>query len=577
MTPWTPTPDAVSRAIDRRRDDAATDRVSASPARPSRVRDMDARHDGRERRTMGASPRAKRPSARELERRRRTRTLARWLALALLGIVMVLLKTTYPGDRTIRAASESWARLMFSRRGFSFGRLYERSYARAVRIDAKEGSIETTRRGHVVQGTIANRPRWTKDLRLQDVVNGEKREGRRKKCFFYVEYNEPVLVLYDDGEELRHHLELDTNGLDVGQFRCTFFKGVRKPSDGKTYDKAGWDIIDEPESGGKVAMMSTATTLGMLSAYHRTLVNHQAYAEHHGYGSILALVSPNKLEGRSAKFAKHLSMGTEVLRGEYAMVCHTDLDAWFASWDPLSRYSKDWPEKKSLFFGDTGQVWLNSGLICARSNEWTVSLFERTINAVYQTEPDPETGKIVNLGFKRDQPALWHVLGLEWANNELVPYKGQSCSMWSECNPDSNPIECWHWCFWDALQRTPSGWRGLHDVNKFAHVFLDPLNNKPQMHRMCLSSCYSVLSRAQMEICSSLTGWSRCLPRDVDKMSLCNGEGCLKQLTSHGGAWLKHTGHQHWLDKLPTCIPRSKEEAQKEKRSTLSLCDKSRM
>ena len=57
-------------------------------------------------------------------------------------------------------------------------------------------------------------------------------------------------------------------------------------------------------------------------------------------------------------------------------------------------------------------------------------------------------------GFKRDQPAVWHVLSNTWAEDAEVPYLGQSCEVWhNACNPDENPIECWHWCHWSALQR----------------------------------------------------------------------------------------------------------------------------
>jgi hypothetical protein len=310
----------------------------------------------------------------------------------------------------------------------------------------------------------------------------------------------------------------------------------------------------------------------MLSAYHRTLVNHQAFAKHHGYASILALVSSDALAGRSGKFAKHMAMGVHALKRDYDMMCHVDLDAWFASWDPLSHYSKKWPEDKNLFFGDTGQVWLNSGLMCARSVDWTVDFFERVLNAVHENGVD-ENSNPVKFGFKRDQPAMWHVLATEWAKTDDIPYLGTECPRWDSCNPDSNPIECWHWCFWDAFQRRPKGWDGLHNMNKLSNVYLDPQDNEPKMHRMCLASCQSVLSRANMALCSTITGSAGCLPKDVDKMSLCDGRGCLQQLTSKGGAWLKHTGHQHWRDVLPTCIPRSSQESKHEKRSHLALCD----
>lgn len=34
------------------------------------------------------------------------------------------------------------------------------------------------------------------------------------------------------------------------------------------------------------------------------------------------------------------------------------------------------------------------------------------------------------------------------------------------------------------------------------------------------------------------------------------------QRPQEGGGWLKHSGHQHWRDELPTCIPLTKEEAE---------------
>jgi hypothetical protein len=79
---------------------------------------------------------------------------------------------------------------------------------------------------------------------------------------------------------------------------------------------------------------------------------------------------------------------------------------------------------------------------------------------------------------------------------------------------------------------------------------------------MCLRSCASVLRRFFMGVCGALTGGSaRCFPADVDKMSLCDGAGCLAQMASGGGGWIKHTGHQHWRDTLPSCVPVTREES----------------
>ena len=518
---------------------------------------------------MGASPSERRTrivlanAARTRRRRRRN------IAIALLLFVLFELKTFYPGDQTVRNASESWAGLMFSRSGFSFGKVFEKRFSvQKVQLDASDSSIALTKRALVLQGKIPDKPEWTRDLTLDELIA----EDKGKKCFFYVEIEEPVLVLYDDGDELRHHLEDGMMDLDIEQLRCTYYNGVNKPLPGQSMEKSAWKLVNDPFSGGKVALMSTATTLGMLSAYHRPLVNHQAYAAQHGYGSILSLVAKDKLKGRSGKFAKHIAIGVQTKRKVYDMTCHVDLDAWFASWDPLSTYSKHWPLSKSLFFGDTGQVWLNSGLMCARSNDWSSNFFERVINAVYE-EGMGKGSEPVKFGFKRDQPAVWHILLSDWAKSNAVPYYGRECSKWSDCNPDSNPIECWHWCFWDALQRIPD-WQGLHDLNKLPNVYLDSQHNKPQMHRMCLRSCHSVLNRGKMALCNALTGMQDCFPKDVDKMSLCDGRGCLQQLTSGGGAWLKHTGHQHWRDVLPSCIPINSKEAKKERHSNFVLCEK---
>lgn len=518
---------------------------------------------------MGASPSERRTRQALMAIARTQRRRRRAIAFGLVAFIAFELKTFYPGDQTVRNASESFARLMFSRSGFSFGTMYAKQFKHQVKIDASDSAIAVTKKEFTVQGKIPDKPEWTHDETLDALIA----EDAGKKCFFYVEFDEPVLVLYDNGDELRHNLETGGLSVDIGQMRCTYYNGVHKPSAGKSMEDSAWRLVEDPVTGGKIVIMSTATTLGMLSAYHRTLVNHQAYAAEHGYGSILSLVSKDTLKGRSGKFAKHIALGVQVKKGEYDMSCHVDLDAWFASWDPLSKYSKHWPKSKSLFFGDTGQVWLNSGLMCARSNAWSSSFFERVINAVYD-EGVGRDQKPAKFGFKRDQPAVWHVLASEWVGSAAVPYLGEQCSMWSECNPDANPIECWHWCFWDALQRIP-GWKGLHDVNKLPNVYLDSQHNHPQMHRMCLRSCHSVLNRGKMSLCSAITGMQMCFPKDVDKMSLCDGKGCLKQLTSSGGAWLKHTGHQHWRDILPTCIPRSAAEARKEKRSNFALCEKS--
>ena len=93
-------------------------------------------------------------------------------------------------------------------------------------------------------------------------------------------------------------------------------------------------LFENTASAGKILILNSATTFDMLSEYHLTLLNHQAYAEHHHYAYVLALVKPVELRGRSAKFAKTLAMGTQLAqawipgRPSWDTVCHMDLDAW---------------------------------------------------------------------------------------------------------------------------------------------------------------------------------------------------------------------------------------------------------
>lgn len=133
------------------------------------------------------------------------------------------------------------------------------------------------------------------------------------------------------------------------------------------------------------------------------------------------------LGGRSGKMAKHYALGSHAAASDWDVICHVDLDAWFASWDPISAYTRGWPADKDLLIPDAGQLWLNSGVVCVRRRPWVVGFLARVIDAVH----DERTG----VTFKRDQPALWHVLFDEWAREGLVPYKGAQCKAW--CAADS--------------------------------------------------------------------------------------------------------------------------------------------
>ena len=72
-------------------------------------------------------------------------------ALALAALVLravAYLASWYPGDETIRASSESFLRLMFSRSGVSFGKTKSFAFTREVTIDAGDAIIFDSRTQH---------------------------------------------------------------------------------------------------------------------------------------------------------------------------------------------------------------------------------------------------------------------------------------------------------------------------------------------------------------------------------------------------------------------------------------------
>jgi hypothetical protein len=518
----------------------------------------------------------------------------------------VFFKTWFPGDPTLRKISESSLKLMFSRSGFSFGTSFiQKRFKNANTVIKGTSSItktdgagalknpsdndfmiKQTRKQYVVQGHIPDRPTWGEDFNIQRYVkqsrllstssSSHEEEGgseeaifKQLQCFFTAFVDEPKLVLYDNGRT--HIIELGGGNIkiNINDLTCEHFRATTH-TDGDRIEET-WSVESEDEDVGKLAIVSSATNLEMLSEYHRTLLNHLEYAKSHGYANYLSLVNKRTLEGRSGKFAKHLAMGALISTGDFNTVCHVDLDAWFASWAPFSYYAKSWPRDKDLLFGDTDQIWLNSGLMVARSTPWSAHFFEKVMNSVHSVNAKNND----KIGYKRDQPAVWHVLADEWKEMNVVPsFKGTDCENWIQCNPDENPVECWHWCYWDAFQRIKN-WDGLLSLNSLPNIYVVPTDLHPQMHRMCIRSCYSVAARAVMGVCSGLTrGYAKriCFPKNVDKMSLCDGKGCLKQMESNGGAWLKHTGHQHWRDVLPSCVPRNRNEAALEQKDPFALC-----
>ena len=373
-------------------------------------------------------------------------------ALALAALVLravAYLASWYPGDETIRASSESFLRLMFSRSGVSFGTTKSFAFAREVTIDAGD-AIKTTREAAVVQGEIARVPRWRagEDVNVTRHAELEWRDRRADGCFFRVHADAPAITFFDDGatrvkrlrglDELQRvavraakggdhdhdhdhdHESIDRAGtrddhrddFSVADLRCAYFRAAsaeawaRFRETGRAPTSATADTPTprpDPLSRDTLLLINSATTLDMLTEYHRPLLNHQAYAETNGYSYVLALVKPSVLAGRSGKFAKHLALGAHLAAARaardgvgfddgdasfrFSAACHLDLDAWFASWAPFGAYGASWAREKDALFGDAGQIWLNTGLLCARPTAWAVAFAERVVNAVFSGAP----------------------------------------------------------------------------------------------------------------------------------------------------------------------------------------------
>lgn len=341
-------------------------------------------------------------------------------------------------------------------------------------------------------------------------------------------------------------------------------------------EAAAW-AVRATSPAGRVAIVSSAHAASALAPYHVTLRNHREYARHHGYACILALVPSATLAGRSPKMAKHYALGalSAGALGVWDVAVHLDLDAWFASWAPVHIATRGWPQDKALLIPDAAQLWLNSGLLLVRPRApWARRFFAAVLDAKHATRSGD--------GFKRDQPALWATLAAEWAAAGALPrYGGEAgCPAWRDaCNPDANPVECWHWCFWKPLQRMRGAggatWRGLASLDAMPQLHVPPrrLPGAPPLHKLCLATCPSALARVPGLLCAAMGGSAKpggaCgPPPGADAVSRCNGHGCLKQLAADGGAWVKHSGHQHWHDALPRCVPLDATQAAARLRST---------
>ena len=278
----------------------------------------------------------------KVKRRRRgcTRKMRLFSALAcIITVVRViyLLATWFPGDETIRACSESTLKIMISRSGISFGTRQAIHFAEGFKIEVGDSAIKRVKRTYVVQGSISKNPKWTEQLNVthEAVVALEPPPpvGNGRSCFFRVHRDEAKITFYDDGHVIVHALNTWENApsgtvrLSIDDLQCDHFramtrkshrilltegsgeaaKNVSKASDHASYPHTP-DVIHDGSSG-RVLMLNSATTLEMISEYHRTLLNHQEYAEHHHYGFVLALIKSRTLAGRSGKFAKHLALG----------------------------------------------------------------------------------------------------------------------------------------------------------------------------------------------------------------------------------------------------------------------------
>ena len=490
--------------------------------------------------------------------------------------LLLFLAVWYPGDPTLRALSEGYLlNVMISRGGLSIGKYRLLNFRSAVRrnpVPHPNGMTNGLRRSQLAQvehPPPEPLPQWHAPLEL------EASRGDDGHCFFRVTGNS--LALYDHG--FLFDFDMTKSLSNEPTFQCIHFSAAAEAIEVGLRPHALPTLSDS--SAGRVVLLRSTTSLSFLSEFRRSLLNHQAYAEAQGYHLVLSVVRSDLLEGRSGKFAKHLSLGAHAADERWDTACHIDLDAFFSSWEPLSEYTAAWPAEKELMLGDTGQVWLNTGIVCIRPSAWTASFFERVVNAAHHSsDNDSSSSPPTHYGFKRDQPAFWHVLFEVWSEEGGVSYAGKACAGWRFCNPDENPLECWHTCFYDVLQQYDA-WSGLQSLNDLPHIHLTPGEEgspqQPPFHRMCLRSCKSAAALATIGACG-LAGLPGCgFAKEELLPSGCDGVGCLEQLTSGGGAWLKHTGHKHWdfagnQGTSALCIPTNEEEAKSEQVSPASVC-----
>lgn len=297
---------------------------------------------------------------------------------------------------------------------------------------------------------------------------------------------------------------------------------------------------------------SITSELSLIDTFQYSVRNHAQYCISNGCNFVLSLVQSSKLLGRSRKFSKYFALHDimNTVRQD-KIVCIMDADAFFAKWTSYkSMLMQEWPPNKEILVPSTNQLWINSGFMCLRNTEFSKQFTLRVLNVLYSSTKQ--------IGFIRDQPAMWYVLASIWHEEGLLDsFQGEKCVFWSHCNPKNGPLECWHHCYWKSLRSVNPAWVTFNlrnVVNQvLSHVYIP---SSESIHKICVSSCRNAFSHFTIGICSVMFSKNMCYPSSIDdNLSMCSSRGCMEQLKEGGGAWIMHTGYHHWHSDLFQCIP----------------------